>query len=423
MIASPHIGRMSVSSQFGRWTRIGGALLLLVGCSRSPDRPVHSGQHTASLPGRVARTASSDSSADDGQWIMPARNYASTRYSALGQITAQNVAQLKLAWTFSTGVTRGHEAAPLVVDNTMYIVTPFPNYLYALDLTQPGAPAKWTYKPSPALASQGVACCDLVNRGAAYYDGKIYFNSLDATTHAVDARSGKEVWSTRVGDINKGETTTMAPLVVKGKVLVGNSGGEFGVRGWLTALDAKSGKLAWRAYHTGPDKDVLIGSRFKPFYEKDRGQDLGIHTWPGEAWKTGGGTAWGWLSYDPDLNLVYYGTSNPGPWNAEQRPGDNKYTAGVFARDADTGDALWFYQMSPHDLWDYDGVNEQVLVDLPMNGGMRRTMLRADRDGYLYVMDRTTGEVITADPFVPITSTKGVDLKSGRPIENKDLEP
>jgi PQQ-dependent dehydrogenase (methanol/ethanol family) len=244
---------------------------------------------------------------------MPARNYASTRYSALGQITAQNVAQLKLAWTFSTGVTRGHEAAPLVVDNTMYIVTPFPNYLYALDLTQPGAPAKWTYKPSPALASQGVACCDLVNRGAAYYDGKIYFNSLDATTHAVDAKSGKEVWSTRVGDINRGESTTMAPLVVKGKVLVGNSGGEFGVRGWLTALDAKTGKLAWRAYHTGPDKDVLIGSRFKPFYSHDKGKDLGVSTWPGDAWKIGGGGVWGWISYDPDLDLIYYGTANPGP--------------------------------------------------------------------------------------------------------------
>src|SRR3954463_6060657 len=174
---------------------------------------------------------------DDGQWTMPAKNYASTRFSTQDQVNRSNVAKLKLAWTFSTALTRGHEAAPLVVNNTMYIVTPFPNFLYALDLTQPGAPAKWTYKPNPALASQGVACCDLVNRGAAYYDGKIYFNSLDATTHAVDAKTGKEVWSTRVGDINKGESTTMAPLVVKGKVLVGNSGGEFGIRGWLTALD------------------------------------------------------------------------------------------------------------------------------------------------------------------------------------------
>jgi PQQ-dependent dehydrogenase (methanol/ethanol family) len=414
---------MSVSSQFGRWTRIGGALLLLVGCSRSPDRPVHSGQHTASLPGRVARTASSDSSADDGQWIMPARNYASTRYSALGQITAQNVAQLKLAWTFSTGVTRGHEAAPLVVDNTMYIVTPFPNYLYALDLTQPGAPAKWTYKPSPALASQGVACCDLVNRGAAYYDGKIYFNSLDATTHAVDAKSGKEVWSTRVGDINRGESTTMAPLVVKGKVLVGNSGGEFGVRGWLTALDAKTGKLAWRAYHTGPDKDVLIGSRFKPFYSHDKGKDLGVSTWPGDAWKIGGGGVWGWISYDPDLDLIYYGTANPGPWNPDVRPGDNKWTAAMFARDPDDGQAVWSYQWSPHDLYDYDGINELILLDLPIKGQMRKVLVRPERDGYIYVLDRTTGEVLSADPYGYITTTKGIDLKTGRPIEVPEKAP
>ncbi|MFL5536236.1 MAG: methanol/ethanol family PQQ-dependent dehydrogenase [Gemmatimonadales bacterium] len=380
------------------------------------------GQHTASLPARVSAPATSDS-ADDGQWIMPARNYASTRYSSLSQISAQNVGQLKLAWTFSTGVTRGHEAAPLVVDNTMYIVTPFPNYLYALDLTQPGAPAKWTYKPNPALASQGVACCDLVNRGAAFYDGKIYFNSLDATTHAVDAKTGKEVWSTRVGDINKGESTTMAPLVVKGKVLVGNSGGEFGVRGWLTALDAKTGKLAWRAYHTGPDKDVLIGSRFKPFYSHDKGKDLGVSTWPGDAWKIGGGGVWGWISYDPDLDLIYYGTANPGPWNPDVRPGDNKWTAAMFARDPDDGQAVWSYQWSPHDLFDYDGINELVLLDLPIKGQMRKVLVRPERDGYIYVLDRTTGEVLSADPYGYITTTKGIDLKTGRPIEVPEKAP
>jgi PQQ-dependent dehydrogenase (methanol/ethanol family) len=364
-----------------------------------------------------------DSSGDDGQWVMPARNYASTRYSSLSEITTQNAQQLHLAWTFSTGVTRGHEAAPLVVDNTMYIVTPFPNYLYALDLTQPGAPAKWTFKPSPALASQGVACCDLVNRGAAYWDGKIYFNSLDATTHAVDAKTGKEVWRTRVGDINKGESTTMAPLVVKGKVLVGNSGGEFGVRGWLTALDAKTGKLAWRAYHTGPDADVLIGSRFKPFYSHDKGKDLGVSTWPGDAWKIGGGGVWGWISYDPDLNLIYYGTANPGPWNADVRPGDNKWTAAMFARDPDNGEAVWAYQWSPHDLYDYDGINELVLLDLPIKGQTRKVAVRPERDGYIYVLDRTTGEVLSADPYGYITTTKGIDLKSGRPIENPEKAP
>ena len=191
----------------------------------------------------------------------------------------------------------------------------------------------------------------------------------------------------------------MAPLVVKGKVLVGNSGGEFGVRGWLTALDAGTGKLAWRAYTTGPDSDVLIGPRFKPFYPQDRGTDLGVSTWPGDAWKIGGGSVWGWISYDPELDLVYYGTANPGPWNPDLRPGDNKWTAGIFARDPDTGEAVWAYQWSPHDLYDYDGVNEQLLLDLPINGRTRKVLVRPERNGYIYVLDRATGEVLSADPY------------------------
>ncbi|MFL5402994.1 MAG: methanol/ethanol family PQQ-dependent dehydrogenase [Gemmatimonadales bacterium] len=374
------------------------------------------------MPARVPVDTSA-SSTDDGQWIMPAHDFASTRYSGLNQITAANAGQLRLAWTFSTGVTRGHEAAPLVVGGTMYVVTPFPNLLYALDLSQPGAPLKWTYKPSPSLASQGVACCDLVNRGASYFDGKIYYNTLDAHTVAVDAKSGKEVWKTKVGDITKGETTTMAPLVVKGKVLVGNSGGEFGVRGWLTALDAKTGKLAWRAYHTGPDKDVLIGARFKPFYPQDRGKDLGVSSWPGDAWKIGGGGSWGWISYDPELDLIYYGTSNPGPWNPDVRPGDNKWTAGIFARDPANGEAVWAYQWSPHDLFDHDGINEQILLDLPIKGQRRKVLVRPERNGYVYVLDRRTGEVLSADPYGYITTSKGVDFKTGRLIEVEEKAP
>lgn len=292
---------------------------------------------------------------DDGQWVMAAKNYASTRFSTLGQINTSNVKDLKLAWTFSTGVTRGHEAAPLVVNNTMYIVTPWPNYLYALDLTKPGAPMKWVYQPNPSPASQGVACCDVVNRGAAFYDGKIYYNTLDAQTVAVDANTGKEIWKTKLGDINLGESMTMAPIVVKGKVLVGNSGGEFGVRGWLTAVDTDTGQIAWRAFSTGPDREVLIGPNFKPFYTADRAKDLGMKTWSGDAWKIGGGTGWTWISYDQDLDLIYYGTSNPGPWNPEQRPGDNKWTSSLFARRPETGEAIWAYQMNPHDQHDYAG--------------------------------------------------------------------
>ncbi|MFL4973685.1 MAG: methanol/ethanol family PQQ-dependent dehydrogenase [Microvirga sp.] len=352
--------------------------------------------------------------AEDGQWTMPAKNYASTRYSELAEINADNVGKLQVAFTFSTGVNRGQEAAPIVVGGTMYVLSPYPNILYALDLTKDGAPLKWKYEPKPEAASQGVACCDVVNRGPIFSGGKIFYNTLDGNTVAVDAETGKEAWKTKVGDINIGETMTMAPLVAKGRVLVGNSGGEYGVRGWLKALDADSGKVVWTAYSTGPDKDVLIGSKFKPFYDTDKGQDLGVKAWPPDAWQQGGGTVWGWISYDPDLNLIYYGTGNPGPWNSDQRPGDNKWTTGIFARDLDSGEARWFYQFSPHDLFDWDGINEQILLDMEWNGQPRKVLVRPERNGYLYVIDRQSGEVLSAEPFGTINATSGVDLKTGR---------
>jgi alcohol dehydrogenase (cytochrome c) len=361
--------------------------------------------------------------AEDGQWVRPAKNYASTRFSGLTEITADNARNLRLAWTFETGILRGQEAAPLVVNNTMYIVTPFPNYLYALDLTKAGAPMKWTYKPGPIAAAQGVACCDVVNRGASYADGKIVYNTLDDHTVAVDAATGKEVWKTKVGEINLGESMTMAPLIVKNKVLVGNSGGEFGIRGWLTALDLGSGKIVWRAYHTGPDSAVRIGKRFKPFYAADRKPDLGVKTWPGDTWKIGGAGMWGWISYDPKLNLIYYGSANPGPWNPDQRPVDNKWSSTIFARDPDTGEAVWAYQMSPHDLHDYDGVNENILLDLPINGRTRKVLIHPDRNGYLYTMDRATGEVIAADAYGYVNTSTGVDLKNGRLAYVNGKEP
>jgi PQQ-dependent dehydrogenase (methanol/ethanol family) len=361
--------------------------------------------------------------ARDGEWPMAARDYASTRFSPLDQVNASNVKDLKLAFSFSTGVQKGHEAAPIVVGSTMYVVTPYPNYLYALDLSRPGVNVKWKFDPQASRASQGVACCDVVNRGAVFADNKIFFNTLDAQTLAVDAQTGKELWRTKLGDFTKGETITMAPLVVKGKVLVGNSGGEMGVRGWITALDAATGKIAWRAYNTGPDSDVLIGADFKPFYESDRGKDLGVKTWPPEAWKIGGGNVWGWIGYDPELDLIYHGTGNPGPWNPNQRPGDNKWTAGIFARNPDTGAARWFYQWSPHDLHDYDGINEQILLDLEIGGKPRKVLVRPERNGYIYVLDRATGEVLSADPFVKVTTSLGVDLSNGRLRYNPATEP
>ena len=349
------------------------------------------------------------------EWAIPARDFANTRFSPLAEINAGNVGSLAVSFTFSTGYLRGHEAAPIVVGDRMFIITPYPNVLFALDLRSPGAPMLWRFEPKPSASAQGVACCDVVNRGVTYADGRLFFNTLDGQTVAVDAGRGRELWRVKLGDINRGESMTMAPLVVNDKVLVGNSGGEFGVRGWLTALDARTGRQLWRAYSTGPDKDVLIGADFKPFYESDRGRDLGVSSWPPGAWQRGGGTVWGWISYDSELNLIYYGTSNPGPWNAEQRPGDNKWTAGVFARNPDTGEARWFYQFNPHDLFDYDGVNENVLVEMPVNGTPRKVLLHPDRNGYLYVIERASGEVISAKPFVHVNTIESVDLESGRP--------
>jgi PQQ-dependent dehydrogenase (methanol/ethanol family) len=346
-------------------------------------------------------------------WPMAAHDYASTRFSPLTQITGRNVSQLRLVSTFSTGVLRGHEAAPIVIGDTMFIVTPYPNVVFALDLSQPGMPVKWKFEPKPEAYAQGVACCDVVNRGLAYADGTIFLNTLDNQTIALDARNGKERWRYRSGDIHAGETRTMAPLIANGRVYIGNSGGEYGVRGWLVALDAAKGKELWRAYSTGPDSDVLIGPDYSPYYAKERGRDLGVHTWPQEAWRLGGGTVWGWISYDAALDEVYYGTSNPGPWNAEQRPGDNKFTSGLFARDASTGHAKWFYQISPHDQFDYDAVNENVLVDIEISGKLRKVLLHPDRNGYVYVIDRASGEVVSATPFVTVNTSTGVDLRTG----------
>ena len=365
-------------------------------------------------------------SQDPKQWPMAPHDYANTRYSALDQINAGNVGQLSLAWSFSLGADRGQEAAPLVIDGTMYIVGPYwgvhPNQVFALDAAT--GDLKWSYAPKQNPAAKGVACCDVITRGLAYDNGKVFLATLDDYLVAIDAKTGKEQWHTQLGDIGNGETVTMAPLAVKGKVLVGDSGAELGVRGWVTAVDENSGKIAWRAYHTGPDKDVLIGSDFKPFYKSLQGKDLGVRTWPADKWKIGGGTMWGWIQYDPQLNLIYYGTANPAPWNENQRPGDNLWTTTQFARDADTGMAKWAYQYTPHDDFDYDEINESILIDdLPVNGQPRKVLAHIGRNGYIYLIDRATGQVYSADAYETINATKGIDLETGRPIKNEDKTP
>ena len=291
-------------------------------------------------------------------WVMPLRDYSSTRYSDLGQINKGNVGDLQVAWTFSTGVLRGHEGGPLVIGDTMYIHTPFPNIVYALDLNDPGR-VIWKYEPKQDPDTIPVMCCDTVNRGPAYANGKIFLHQADTTLVALDAQTGEVAWTAVNGDPKKGETGTSAPMIIGDKVLVGISGGEFGVQGHITAYNINDGKMVWRGYSTGPDDQTLLTPE-TTHLGQPVGKDSGTATWEGDQWKLGGGTTWGWMSYDPELNLVYYGSGNPGTWNPVQRPGDNRWSMTIFARNPDTGVAKWVYQMTPHDEWDYDGVNEMI---------------------------------------------------------------
>ncbi|HEX6533133.1 MAG TPA: PQQ-dependent dehydrogenase, methanol/ethanol family, partial [Gemmatimonadaceae bacterium] len=351
----------------------------------------------------------------DGQWTMPAKDLRSTRYSALAQITSSNAARLHPVWTFSTGVLGGHEGQPLVVNNTMYVVTPYPDVLYAFDLTKEGYPLRWKYRPAVDPNAVGIACCDVVSRGASYADGKILYNLLDGHTVAVDAATGKELWKTRIADPSSGETTPMAPFVVRNRVIVGASGGEFGIHGWVKGLDLRTGRVVWTAYNIGPDSEVAAKpGTFRPFY--DHGSELSLRSWPRDVWKTGGAPVWGWMSYDPALDLFYYGTGNPAPYNPEQRAGDNKWTASVLARRPEDGSLVWAYQFTPHDSWDFDGTAEVILADLTIHGARRKVLVHFDKNGFAYTIDRATGEVLVAEPYVDVNWAKRIDLGTGRPV-------
>lgn len=359
----------------------------------------------------------------DGQWTLPAGDYANTRFSALKQINATNVANLKVVTTMANGIPHGWEGQPLVVGDTMYVVTPYPDKLIAIDLKQPHGPVKWIYNPRPDPRSQGKACCDTVNRGAVYADGKIIYNLLDDETVAVDAKTGKQVWRTKVGSIDVGMTLTMAPIVVDNKVILGNSGNELGVRGWIMALNVKDGSVAWKAYSTGSDKDCLLGPDFKPYYAKDRGKDLGLTTWSPGQWQVGGGSVWGWISYDPETKLIFYGTGNPGTWDASQRPGANKWSNTIFARNPDTGKAVWAFQEDAHDAWDYDTIIENILIDMPWHGQMRKLLIHPGRMGFVQVFDRTTGQLLSAEKYVPVNWAYSYSLKTGLPNEDPAYRP
>jgi lanthanide-dependent methanol dehydrogenase len=354
-------------------------------------------------------------------WVMPTGDYFNQRYSKLKQINSGNVGKLQVAWTFSTGVLRGHEGGPLVVGNVMYVHTPFPNIVYALDLNNDGK-ILWKYEPKQDPNVIPVMCCDTVNRGPSYGDGKIFLHQADTTLVALNAKDGSVAWSAKNGDPAKGQTGTSAPMVIKDKVLVGISGGEFGVQCHVTAYDLKTGKQVWRAFSEGPDDQTLIDPQKTTEHGKPVGADSSTKTWQGDQWKIGGGCTWGWISYDPQLNLFYYGSGNPSTWNPKQRPGDNKWSMTIWARSPDDGKARWVYQMTPHDEWDYDGINEMILADINVGGQARKVLVHFDRNGFGYTLDRTNGELLVAEKYDPkVNWATKVDMDKssktyGRPL-------
>ena len=335
-----------------------------------------------------------------GQWAIQTGDYANTRYSQLDQINRDNVGDMRVAWTFSTGVLRGHEGSPLVIGDIMYVHTPFPNNVFALDLANDGQ-IIWRYEPQQDPEVIAVMCCDTVNRGLAYADGMILLSQADTTVVALDAKTGEQKWATKVGDPAIGETLTATVMPVKDKVMVGISGGEYGVRGRMTALNLSDGAVAWKAFSTGPDEEMLVDPEKTMHLGKPVGKDSSLNSWEGDQWKIGGGTIWGWFSYDPELDLIYYGTGNPSTWNPSQRPGDNRWSMTIMARDPDDGRAKWFYQMTPHDEWDFDGVNEMILTDQDFNGQARKLLTHFDRNGFAYTLDRGTGELLVAKKYDP----------------------
>jgi PQQ-dependent dehydrogenase (methanol/ethanol family) len=364
--------------------------------------------------------------ADPANWASQAGDNANHRHSTLKQITGDNVNKLQVAWTMSTGVLRGHEGSPLVIGNTLYMHTPFPNNVYAVNLKD--QTFLWKYEPKQDADVVPVMCCDTVNRGLAYGDGKIFLQQADTTLVALDAKSGKVVWSVKNGNPKIGETNTNAPHVFGDKVITGISGGEFGVRGRLVAYDIKTGKPDWKAYSEGTDAEMIMDPQKTMTWTEGKmapvGKDSSLKTWKGDQYKLGGGTTWGWYAYDPKLNLVYYGSGNPGTWNPAQRPGDNKWSMTIWARDLNTGAAKWVYQMTPHDEWDFDGVNEMILLDIDHGGKKVPVVAHFDRNGFGYTLNRVTGELMVAEKFDPqVNWASKVDMKSGRPLVDKKFSP
>lgn len=372
----------------------------------------------------LSGTAHATGAAQAGaEWTVAGGTVQGTQFSGLTDITPANAATLVEEFKVPTGTKGSHQGSPLVVGGFMYIVTPFPDNLIKADLSKGGA-VVWTFKPNPGGYARGLTCCDVVNRGAAYANGLVVYTLLDGNVVAVDANTGAQKWRTKVANPWAGETLNTAPIIVNNKVIFGSSGSEMGIRGSVRALDLTTGKLLWQAYANGPDSDVLIDPAvFHPFYAKDQGTNLGVTTWPNLMWKQGGGSSWAWITYDPETNQIFYGTSQPGTFNADMRPGDNKWALTIFARNPDTGKANWAYQTNPHDSWDFDSVNEDTVLDLTINGVARKVIVHFNKNGFTYILDRVTGQLISANQYAYQNwSPNGIDLNTGLASINTALE-
>ena len=377
-----------------------GALAVLGGCNRNEASKVD-------VPDRLVAAGS-----ESGNWLTHGHTYSEQRFSQLDQINVDTAKDLGLAWfaDFDTG--RGQETTPLVVDGVIFATTSW-SKLYALDAAS--GRTLWKYDPEVPGETAIKACCDVVNRGVAFWEGRIFIGTLDGRLIALDAKSGKVLWAVVTVDQSKPYTITGAPRVVRGKVIIGNGGAEFGVRGYVSAYDATSGELSWRFF-------TVPGDPSKPFEHPDL--KAAAQTWTGEWWKLGGGgTVWDSMAYDPDLDLLYIGVGNGSPWNQKLRSpggGDNLYLSSIVALRPQTGEYVWHYQTTPGEMWDYTATQHIVLADIAIDGVTRKVLMQAPKNGFFYVLDRANGKLLSAMPYAPINWATGVDLATGRPIVNPD---